>query len=56
MEGINEMVGSDSLKVAGISLGNYFLSLSTLSVALQCIVAIMSIIYLSYKIKRIRNE
>ena len=50
------MVASDSLKIAGISLGNYFLSLSTLSVALQCVVAIMSIIYLSYKIKRIRNE
>ena len=50
------MVGTDSLKVAGISLGNYALSLTTLSLALQCIVAVMSIVYLGYKIKKIRSE
>ena len=55
MERIN-VVGTDSLKVAGVSLGNYALSLTTLSLALQCIVAVMSIVYLAYKIKKIRSD
>ena len=46
----------DSLKVAGVSLANYGLSLTAISLALQCVVAVMSIIYLTYKIKKIRRE
>jgi len=51
-----DVAGTDSLKVLGVSLGNYALSLTTLSLALQCIVAVMSIVYLGYKIKKIRSE
>ena len=46
----------DSLKVAGVSLANYGLSLTAISLALQCVVAVMSIIYLTYKINKIRKE
>jgi len=46
----------DSLKVCCISLGNYVLSLSDMSLVLQCLVAIMTIVYLGYKIKTIRSS
>jgi len=46
----------DSVKVASASLVNYGLSLSNVSLILQCIVAIMTIIYLGYKITRIRKQ
>ena len=42
----------DSLKVSFASLFNYGLSLAEVSLFLQCIVAVMTIIYLGYKIKR----
>ncbi len=42
----------DSLKVSFASLANYSLSLTNISTALQCVVAVMTIIYLGYKIKR----
>ena len=45
----------DSVKVASASLVNYGLSLTEVSLILQCIVAIMTIIYLGYKIKSIRR-
>ena len=46
----------DSIKVASASLVNYGLSLSEVSLFLQCIVAIMTIIYLAYKIIKIRKS
>jgi len=45
----------DSLKVASASLINYGLSLTELSTALQCLVAVMTIVYLGYKINNIRK-
>ena len=45
----------DSLKVATVSMANYGLSLTSISLILQCVVAIMTIIYLGYKIKNIRE-
>ena len=45
----------DSVKVASASLMNYSLSLTSISTALQCVVAVMTIIYLGYKIKNIRE-
>jgi len=45
----------DSVKVASASLMNYGLSLTTISTALQCVVAIMTIVYLGYKINNIRK-
>ena len=46
----------DSIKVTTASLFNYSLSLSEVSLVLQCIVAIMTIIYLGYKITNIRKK
>jgi len=46
----------DSLKVTTASLFNYGLSLTEISTLLQCIVAMMTIIYLAYKITKIRKE
>jgi hypothetical protein len=46
----------DSVKVASASLMNYGLSLTAISTALQCVVAIMTIIYLGYKINNIRKS
>ena len=51
--GTNKM---DSLKVAGVSLANYGLSLTEVSLALQCMVAVMTIVYLGYKIINIRKD
>jgi len=45
----------DSLKVTTASLMNYGLSLTEISTLLQCVVAIMTIIYLGYKITNIRK-
>jgi hypothetical protein len=45
----------DSVKVASASLMNYGLSLTEISTLLQCIVAVMTIIYLGYKIINIRK-
>ena len=46
----------DSVKVASVSIANYGLSLTSISLILQCIVAIMTIIYLGYKINNIRKQ
>jgi hypothetical protein len=46
----------DSVKVTLASLMNYGLSLTEVSLLLQCIVAVMTIIYLGYKITKIRNQ
>jgi len=46
----------DSVKVASASLMNYSLSLTSISTALQCLVAVMTIIYLGYKINNIRKS
>lgn len=45
----------DSVKVSSASLMNYGLSLTEISTLLQCIVAVMTIIYLGYKIVNIRK-
>ena len=46
----------DSLKVSGISFVNYGIHLSNINLILQCIIGIMTIIYLVYKIKQIRSS
>ena len=50
------MVKMDSVKVATVSIANYGLSLTSISLILQCVVAIMTIIYLGYKINNIRKS
>jgi|TARA_R100000908_G_C3631121_1_gene71928 hypothetical protein len=45
----------DSVKVTSASLMNYGLSLTEVSLLLQCVVAVMTIIYLGYKIIKIRK-
>jgi hypothetical protein len=46
----------DSVKVSSASLVNYGLSLAEVSLLLQCVVAVMTIIYLGYKITNIRKQ
>ena len=46
----------DSVKVSSASLVNYGLSLAEGSLLLQCVVAVMTIIYLGYKITNIRKQ
>ncbi len=46
----------DSLKVSGLSFANYGIHLAEINLLLQCIIAIMTIVYLSYKILIIRKE
>ena len=41
----------DSLKVTSVSFANYGVYLAEINLLLQCIVAVMSIIYLAIKIK-----
>jgi len=45
----------DSVKVTTASMFNYGLSLTEISTLLQCVVAVMTIIYLGYKIVNIRK-
>ena len=45
----------DSLKVSSLSFANYGIYLAEINLILQGIVAIMTIIYLSYKIVKIRK-
>ena len=52
---MEELIHSDAVKVAGISFGNFGLSLTGVHVILQCIVAVVSIVYLIYKILKMRN-
>jgi hypothetical protein len=46
----------DSVKVSSISFANYGVYLAEINLILQCVVAVMSIVYLTYKIKRIKND
>tara|TARA_R100001015_G_C4583496_1_gene139682 strand:- start:452 stop:595 length:144 start_codon:yes stop_codon:yes gene_type:complete len=46
----------DSLKVSGLSFANYGIYLAEINLLLQCIIAIMTIVYLSYKIIKIKND
>jgi hypothetical protein len=46
----------DSVKVSSASLVNYGLSIAEVSLFLQCVVAVMTIIYLGYKITNIRKQ
>jgi hypothetical protein len=46
----------DSLKVSSISFANYGVYLAEINLILQCVVAVMSIVYLTYKIKKIKND
>mgnify|MGYP003132047848 CR=1 FL=1 len=45
----------DSLKVATVSFANYGIHLANINLFLQCIIAIMTIIYLTHKITKIRK-
>jgi hypothetical protein len=45
----------DSLKVSSASLMNFGLSLTEVSLILQCIVAVLTIIYLIFKINNVRK-
>ena len=45
----------DSVKVSSASLMNFGLSLTEVSLILQCIVAILTIIYLVFKINKIKE-
>jgi len=45
----------DSLKVSSASLMNFGLSLTEVSLILQCIVAILTIVYLIFKINNVRK-
>ena len=46
----------DSIKVTGISFANYGIYLAEINLVLQCVVALMSIVYLFQKIKRKNNK
>jgi|TARA_R100000234_G_scaffold116545_1_gene93768 hypothetical protein len=45
----------DSLKVSAVSFTNYGVYLAEINLFLQCIVAVMSIVYLTHKIKKIKE-
>ena len=45
----------DSLKVTSASVANYGLSLTNVSLTLQCVVALLTIVYLILKINNIRK-
>ena len=45
----------DSLKVSGASLFNYGLAFTSINTALQCVVALLTIIYLIFKINKLRK-
>jgi hypothetical protein len=45
----------DSLKVTAVSFSNYGLYLADINLVLQCVVAVMSIVYLTYKIRKIKD-
>ena len=45
----------DSIKVSSASLMNFGLSLTEVSLILQCIVAILTIVYLIFKINKVRK-
>jgi hypothetical protein len=45
----------DSIKVASASVANYGLSLTSASLTLQCVVALLTIVYLILKINNIRK-
>ena len=46
----------DSLKVSGISFANYGIHIADVNMVLQMLVAIMTIIYLAYKIIKMRKD
>lgn len=46
----------DSLKVSAISFANYGIHLAEINLFLQMMVAVMTIIYLGYKIMKIRKD
>ena len=45
----------DSIKVAAVSFTNYGVYLADINLLLQCVVAVMSIVYLTYKIRKIKD-
>ena len=45
----------DSIKVAADSFTNYGVYLADINLLLQCVVAVMSIVYLTYKIRKIKD-
>ena len=45
----------DSLKVASVSFANYGIHLAEINLFLQCIISVMTIVYLTHKIINIRK-
>ena len=46
----------DSLKVTALSFANYGIHLANINLILQLVVGVMTIVYLAYKIKKIRSN
>jgi len=46
----------DSLKVTALSFANYGIHLANINLILQLVIGVMTIIYLAYKIKKIRSN
>ena len=46
----------DSMKVSAVSFANYGVYLAEINLFLQCVVAMMSIVYLSHKIVKIKRD
>jgi hypothetical protein len=46
----------DSLKVSALSFANYGIHLANINLILQCIIGVMTIVYLCYKIKTVRRN
>jgi hypothetical protein len=46
----------DSMKVSAVSFANYGVYLAEINLFLQCVVAMMSIVYLGHKIVKIKRD
>jgi len=46
----------DSLKVTALSFANYGIHLANINLILQLVIGVMTIVYLTYKIKNIRSN
>ena len=46
----------DSLKVSALSFANYGIHLANINLILQCVIGIMTIVYLGHKIINIRKD
>ena len=46
----------DSLKVSALSFANYGIHLANINMVLQCVIGVMTIVYLAHKITQIRRN